>query len=378
MALSVDVRLSNGAFSLAVSHDFPLSGVTGLFGPSGSGKSTLLRVIAGLETRAAGRVAMDSEAWQEGARFLPPHRRGVGYVFQDTRLFPHLSVQGNLDYAFRRARGRGGPGMADVTEALDLGALLSRRPAQISGGEAQRVAIGRALLTAPKILLMDEPLAALDEVRKAEILPYLERLCDQSRVPIVYVSHSVAEVARLAQHMVVLRHGRVLRAGRATAVLSDPEAVPMVGSREAGALIEAWIVAQHADGLTELAVSAGTLYLPRIEAAIGDYLRLRIPAQDVILARERPEGLSALNILPVTVTEVKTGEGPGAVVQLKAGQDLLLARITQRSVAALGLAPGVAAHAVLKSVALAKSDIGAPHARASADPGDSVRGRAGT
>ncbi len=164
---------------------------------------------------------------------------------------------------------------------------------------------------------MDEPLAALDEARKDEILPYLERLCDQSRVPIIYVTHTVAEVARLAHDMVVLRDGRVLRAGAAVEVLSDPEAVPMVGSRDAGAVIEARIVAQHEDGLTELAVSAGRLWLPRIEAAIGDQLRLRIPAQDVILARARPEGLSALNILPVTVTEVKVGEGPGAVVQLR-------------------------------------------------------------
>ena len=181
-------------------------------------------------------------------------------------------------------------------------------------------------------------------------------------MPIIYVSHSVAEVARLARDMVVLRDGRVLRTGPAVEVLSDPEAVPIVGSREAGAVIEARIVAQHEDGLTELAVSAGRLWLPRIEAAIGDQLRLRIPAQDVILARERPEGLSALNILPVTVTEVKVGEGPGAVVQLRAGQDLLLARITRRSATALGLKPAVADHAVLKSVALAKSDIGAPHA----------------
>src|SRR5512134_3952387 len=311
MALTVDVRLRHRGFDLDVAQDFSLSGVTGLFGPSGSGKSTLLRIIAGLETRANGRVAMGTEVWQEGDRQLPPHRRGVGYVFQDARLFPHLTVRGNLDYAFRRAQGLDGPGMAEVTDALDLGPLLARRPAQISGGEQQRVAIGRALLTAPKILLMDEPLASLDESRKAEILPYLERLCDQSRVPIIYVSHSVAEVARLARDMVVLRDGRVLRAGSAIAVLSDPEAVPIVGSREAGAVIEARIVAQHEDGLTELAVSAGRLWLPRIEAAIGDQLRLRIPAQDVILARDRPEGLSALNILPVTVTEVKVGEGPG-------------------------------------------------------------------
>ncbi|MEZ5832333.1 MAG: molybdenum ABC transporter ATP-binding protein [Dongiaceae bacterium] len=362
MALTVDVRLNYGAFNLDVTQAFLLSGVTGLFGPSGSGKSTLLRVIAGLERGATGRVAMDGEVWQDGSRFVAPHRRGVGYVFQDTRLFSHLRVRGNLEYAGSRARGLGGPALDEVVAALDLGPLLARWPSEISGGEKQRVAIGRALLAAPRILLMDEPLAALDEARKAEILPYLERLCDRARVPIIYVTHSVAEIARLAQHLVVLRAGHVLRAGEAAEVLSDPETVPMMGPRDAGAVLEARIVAQHADGLTELAVSAGSLLLPRIEAAIGDQLRLRIPAQDVILARERPSGLSALNVLPVTVTEVKTGEGPGAVIQLKAGEDLLLARVTRRSVAALDLRPGVAAHAVLKSVALAKSDIGTPHA----------------
>jgi molybdate transport system ATP-binding protein len=361
MTLRVDIRVDHGDFTLEIAQEFALSGVTGLFGQSGSGKSTLLRVIAGLETRAVGRVMMGSEVWQDERNRLPPERRGVGYVFQDTRLFPHLTVQGNLDYALRRARGLGGPEMAEIVAALDLGGLLLRRPAALSGGEKQRVAVGRALLTAPKILLMDEPLAALDEARKAEILPYLERLRDQSRVPILYVSHSVGEVARLAQNMVVLRAGRVLRAGSAADVLSDPDAVPMVGQREAGAVVEARIIAHHEDGLTELAVSAGTLWLPHIDAAPGDVLRLRIPAQDVILAREHPEGLSALNILPVTISEVRVGEGPGAVVQLQAGTDRLLARLTRRSVTALDLRPGVPAFAVLKSVALAKSDIGTAH-----------------
>jgi molybdate transport system ATP-binding protein len=340
---------------------FASSGVTGLFGPSGSGKSTLLRVIAGLERRASGRVAMGSEIWQDERNLLPAERRGVGYVFQDARLFPHLTVRGNLDYALSRAKGLGGPQLAEVVSALDLGPLLLRRPASLSGGEKQRVAVGRALLAAPKLLLMDEPLAALDEARKAEIFPYFERMRDRSRVPILYVSHSVGEIARLAQNLVVLRRGRVLRAGPAADVLSDPDAVPFVGPREAGAVIEARVIAHHDDGLTELAVSAGTLFLPRIEAHPGDVLRLRIPAQEVILSRARPEGLSALNILPVTVTEVRQGEGPGAVVQLQAGSDRLLARLTRRSVAVLGLKPGVAAHAVLKSVALAKSDIGSAH-----------------
>ncbi len=213
MTLLVDIRLSYVDFTLEVAQEFALAGVTGLFGQSGSGKSTLLRVIAGLESRARGRVVMASEVWQDESRRLPTERRGVGYVFQDTRLFPHLSVEGNLLYAVRRARGLNGPGLDEIVAAFDLARLLPRRPSALSGGEKQRVAVARALLTAPKILLMDEPLAALDDARKAEILPYLERLRDQSRVPILYVSHSVGEIARLAQNMVVLRGGRV-SAGR--------------------------------------------------------------------------------------------------------------------------------------------------------------------
>ncbi|MDZ4136895.1 MAG: molybdenum ABC transporter ATP-binding protein [Paracoccaceae bacterium] len=356
--LHVDISRQFGDFTLALRQDFALAGVTAVFGRSGSGKSTLLRVIAGLDTQARGCVLLADEVWQDGARHLPPERRGVGYVFQDTRLFPHLSVRGNLDFALTRARGFGGPGLDEVAAALDLGPLLARRPAALSGGEKQRVAIGRALLTAPRILLMDEPLAALDAARKAEILPYLERLRDLDGVPILYVSHSLSEVARLARHIVVLDRGRVLRAGPAEQVLSDPDTAPLFGVRAAGALLPARVAAQEADGLTRLDTSAGALLLPRIDAAIGTALRLRIPAQDVILSRSRPEGLSALNILPATVTAVRLGDGPGAMVQLRAGDDLLLARITRRSAEALGLGPGTAVFAILKSVAIAQGDVG--------------------
>lgn len=356
--LSVDVRLRLPDFVLELTHDFAPSGVTAIFGRSGSGKSTLLRVIAGLEGRASGRVAMSGEVWQDALSQRPPERRGVGYVFQDTRLFPHLSVRGNLDFACKRARGLGGPGLDEVAEALNLGPLLGRRPAALSGGERQRVAIGRALLTAPKILLMDEPLASLDDSRKAEILPYLERLRDRGRVPILYVSHSLVEVARLAQHIVMLEDGRILRAGSAQDVLSDPEAVPGFGEREAGALIEARVAVHEADGLTRLDSSAGPLLLPAIDATPGTVLRLRIHAQDVILSRSRPEGLSALNILPAVVTILQVDEGPGAIVQFRAGKELLLARITRRSAEALALRPGTQVFAILKSVAVAQGDIG--------------------
>ncbi|EEW25284.1 molybdenum ABC transporter ATP-binding protein [Rhodobacter ferrooxidans] len=354
--LRVDVKLQLGAFALDVAQDFALSGVTALFGRSGSGKSTLLRVIAGLEGRAAGDVVMAGQVWQ-GAAWIPPERRGIGYVFQDARFFPHLSVRGNLEFAHARARGLGGPGLDEVATALDLGPLLDRRPAALSGGEKQRVAIGRALLTAPRILLLDEPLAALDEARKAEILPYIERLRDQAGVPILYVSHSVAEVARLAQQVVVLQDGRVLRAGGVQEVLADPQAVPFLGPREAGALLGAVVAAQDSDGLTRLETGAGPLWVARIGAAIGSRLQLRIHAQDVILSRSRPEGLSALNILPATVTAVQLEDDHGATVQLRAGDDLLLARLTRRSVAALELAPGVAVYAVVKSVAVAQGDV---------------------
>ncbi len=359
MALSIDIRLKLGEFSLELAQDFAPRGVTAIFGASASGKSTLLRVIAGLEPQARGRVAFGSEVWQDGARFTPPERRGVGYVFQDTRLFPHKTVQGNLDYALRRARGLGGPGFDDIVSAFDLAPLLARRPQVLSGGERQRVAIARALLSAPRILLMDEPLAALDDTRKAEILPYVERLRDRTDLPILYVSHSVAEVARLAQDIVVLSGGRVLRSGPAADVLSDPAAVPMVGRHEAGAVIGGRIAAHHADGLSEVAVSGGTLWLPRLSAAPGAAVRLRIPAQDVILARGRPEGLSALNILPATVTGLVPDDGAGMVVQLRCGSDLVLARVTRRSAAVLDLQPGADCHAILKTVAIASGNLGA-------------------
>jgi molybdate transport system ATP-binding protein len=358
VALAIDIRFAIGGFALEVAQAIPLAGVTALFGQSGSGKSTLLRVIAGLERGGRGRVAFGAETWQDARRFVPPERRGVAVVFQDTRLFPHLSVRGNLDFARRRARGLGGPALDEVVAAFDLGPLLDRRPAALSGGEASRVAIARALLSAPRLLLLDEPLAALDEAKKAEIMPYLERLRDARGVPIVYVSHALAEVARLADGMVVLRGGRVVRSGPAAEVLSDPEAVPSLGVREAGALVSGRVLRHHADGLSEIAVSAGSLLLPRLGAAPGAAVRVRIEAQDVMLAREEPRRISALNVLPGTVAALRRGEGPGVVVQLRCGADLVLARITRRSADALALAPGVPCWAVIKTMAVAQWDIG--------------------
>ncbi|MBV2360109.1 molybdenum ABC transporter ATP-binding protein [Thalassococcus sp. CAU 1522] len=358
MTLSVDIRMALGDFELAVAFDAP-PGVTALFGRSGAGKTSVLRAVAGLVTPQAGRIAVgDTPLFEAGRTNLPVHRRRLGYVFQESRLFPHLTVAENLAYAARVQR-RGLSDLDRVVDLLGIGALLQRRPASLSGGEAQRVAIGRALLADPRLLLMDEPLAALDAPRKAEILPYLERLHVETALPILYVSHTLSEVARLATQMVVLERGRVMRAGRTEDVLSDPDIVPLLGVREAGAVIPARITAQPGDGVTELAVSGGRLFLPEHGAPVGTALRVRILAQDVMLALDEPHGLSALNVLPSRIEALRRGGGGGVIVQLRAGEDLLLARITQRSADALALRPGLPVWAVLKTVAVAQGDVGA-------------------
>ncbi|MFT4149506.1 MAG: molybdenum ABC transporter ATP-binding protein [Paracoccaceae bacterium] len=339
-------------FALEVAFTAP-GGVTALFGRSGTGKSTVVNAVAGLLRPDRGRIAVDGRVLSDTATrtFVPPHRRRIGYVFQDARLFPHLTVRQNLTYG-RFFAPKGGPGLEEITDLLGIGALLARRPGALSGGERQRVAIGRALLSNPRLLLMDEPLAALDEARKAEILPFLERMRDATRVPILYVSHSVAEVARLATTVVLLDGGRVLCTGPVAQVLADPAATPALTPREAGALLVATVEEAEGDGLTRLSSPGGPLFLPGVEAPPGTRLRLRIPAQEVILSRERPQGLSALNILSGTVAEV-VEEGGNAMVRIAMADQSLLARVTRRSVAALNLAPGAAVHAIVKSVALA-------------------------
>ncbi len=357
MSLAVAITHQRAGFTLDVSFDAP-AGVTALFGRSGTGKTSVINAVAGLIRPDTGRITLhDRVLLDTAARIdLPPHQRRVGYVFQEARLFPHMTVRRNLTYGARNAGA--GPGLDEVCEMLGIADLLSRAPGGLSGGERQRVAIGRALLSRPRMLLLDEPLAALDAARKAEILPYLERLRDGTDLPILYVSHSVAEVARLATTVVVLEDGRVARAGPAERVLSDPDMVRQLGVREAGAVLPAVVAAHHDDGLTELSVSGGRLLLPRTDTTPGTRTRVRILAHDVILSRPRPEGLSALNILPVTVLALRAGSGPGVIVQLQSGEDRLLARITRRSAKAMALAPGDAVHAVIKSVSIARVDVG--------------------
>lgn len=360
MTLSVSLHHDLPGFSLEAEFEAP-PGVTVLFGRSGSGKTTIANAVAGLLRPNRGRIVAGEQVLMDSDRglWLPPHRRRIGYVFQEGRLFPHLNVQQNLAYgrwfAPKEARGED---MAHVVEMLGIGHLLDRRPGGLSGGEKQRVAIGRALLSAPQLIVADEPLAALDELRKAEILPYLERLRDEVEIPILYVSHSAAEVARLATTVIALENGRVIRQGAAAEVLSDPAFTPL-GARSAGALLTATVKAHHDDGLTELDAGGCALFLPRIGQQPGQTTRIRIAAHDVILSRERPEGLSALNILPATVREIRAGDGPGAILSLDTPAGTVLARVTRRSVLSLGLTAGLDCHAVIKTVAIAPEDIGA-------------------
>lgn len=364
MSLTVDIRHRLPGLALEIAFEAP-GGVTALFGRSGAGKTSVINAVAGLLRPDAGRVTLEETPLFDSAAGinLPAHRRELGYVFQDARLFPHLSVQRNLTYGRRFAGTRPGPDLPEVCALLGLEALLERRPDTLSGGERQRVAIGRALLTRPRMLLMDEPLAALDNARKGEILPYLERLRDETGLPILYVSHAVAEVARLATTIVVIDAGRVVRAGPAGAVLSDPGLARQFGVREAGAVLPARVAAHHDDGLTELSVSGGRLFLPRLARASGAPTRVRILAHDVILSDREPAGLSALNVLPVRVVALREGDGPGVICQLQCGEDLLLARVTRRSAAALALSDaqteGRVMWAVVKSVSVDPVDVSA-------------------
>lgn len=360
MSFSISIRHRMGGFSLDVAFDAP-KGVTALFGRSGTGKTTVVNAVAGLLKPDAGYARIDDVTLfdQAAGIWLPVHKRRLGYVFQDARLFPHMTVEENLAYGAKAQRRDMSKAQKDrVIDLLGIGDLLARRPARLSGGEKQRVAIGRALLADPKLLLLDEPLAALDDARKAEILPFLERLRDDAQIPILYVSHSIAEVARLATTVVVLEGGHVARAGAMADVLSDPDAVSALGVRDAGAVLAAKLVAHHADGLSELTTCGGALLLPGVQAEIGTHMRVRIRAQDVILSRSAPQGLSALNVLKGKIVSMRQGAGPGVMVRIACADEHILARITRRSAVAMGLQNGDEIFAIIKSVSVAQGDVG--------------------
>ena len=347
MSLEVRIAARLGAFALDV--DFAAdAGITALFGPSGSGKTSVLNAIAGLLRPASGRIALDGRVFFDERSWLPPDERRIGYVFQEGRLLPHLNVRQNLLYGrfFCPATERSAQ-FDRVVGLLDLARLLARRPENLSGGEKQRAAIGRTLLASPRLVLMDEPLASLDAARKAEILYYIERLRDELRLPIVFVSHSVEEVVRLADAVVVLADGSVVERGS------------VLGPLEGGSVIESTVAEQDLRwGLARLQFAGGSLYAADVSALIGERVRVRVRAQDVALATERPAALSMLNVLPATIAAIDEGGGSSVDVRLDVGGAQLIARVTRKSVADLGLAPGRPVFALIKSVAIDRVSVG--------------------
>jgi molybdate transport system ATP-binding protein len=361
MRVEIDVEKALGAFRLqgAFASD---AAITALFGRSGCGKSTLLNLVAGLLRPERGRIAVGDRVLFDSAAGIdvPAEKRRVGYVFQDGLLLPHLSVRQNLLYGrlFTPPAERWAE-LDRIVALLDLAPLLERRPQRLSGGEKQRVAIGRALLASPRLLLLDEPLASLDAARRGEILYYIERLRDEVSVPIVYVSHEIEEVVRLAGHMVLLSEGEVAASGRVHDLMSRMELRGLIGRYEGGAVIEARVVAQDLQtGLARLAFAGGELLVPDVNALVGEPLRVRIRARDVSIAIEQPRGVSLLNCLPGRVVQIGAEPGASVDVRLDVSGTPLLARITRHSAERLGLAPGKDVWAMVKAVSLDRPSVG--------------------
>ena len=355
--IEATLRLPRAGFALDIALSLPARGVSALFGPSGCGKTTVLRAFAGLE-RAAGRIALDGELWQDDAAgvFVPTHRRALGYVIQESALFPHLDVRRNLDYGLKRIApaDRRIP-LDQVIALLGIGALMDRRPDTLSGGERQRVAIARALATSPRLLLLDEPLAALDAARKAEVLPYLDRLHEELAIPVVYVSHAIEEVVRLAHHLVLMDAGRVVAAGAVADVMARLD-LPTARGEGAGVVLDA-VVAEHDQPwqLARLTVGGGdfSVWARDHGLPIGRAVRVRLLARDVSITRAPQTGTSIGNQLRGTVEAIADDEHPSlALVRVRVGASPVVARLTRRSAHALELTPGMAVWAQVKTVAL--------------------------
>lgn len=335
--IQLNYKLQRESFVLDVDIEVPMQGITAIFGPSGAGKTTLLRCIAGLEKSA-------------GDTSLSVQERNIGYVFQEPRLFDHLSVRANIEYGQKRRSHNGGPDFDHVIELLGLQELLSRSPSELSGGEAQRVAIARALMCSPRFVLMDEPLASLDQARRDEILPFLDRLHVDSQVPIIYVSHNIDEVCRLCDHLVVIDAGRVVAAGELQDVLVSTTVVGL-GDDLAGSVIQGRADSyDEKDDLTCLTFSGGSFWVPGKAGDSGAALRIRIRANDVSLCRVEPEQSTILNIVPAVIDEMQFADSASVLVRLLLGSERIVARVTQRSVRELDLKPGDEVFAQIKSV----------------------------
>lgn len=350
--------LKRGGFALDVVAEVPLQGVTGIYGSSGAGKTTLLRCIAGLEKPHVGRLSVAGKTWQVGNTSIPVHEREIGYVFQEPRLFAHMRVKENIEYGMRRRNSDQGPGLDVVVNLLGLGQLLQRWPNELSGGEAQRVAIARALLRAPKFVLMDEPLASLDAARKNEILPFLDRLHTESLTPIIYVSHSIEEICRLCDHLIILDAGQVVASGELQSVLVRLD-VPALAGEEAGSVIAGEISEYDTKyDLSLVSFAGGQLYLPGKLGTIAEKLRLRIRANDISLSRDRPTRSSILNLLEVVIQDIQDTAAPTQLIQIAVGGERLLARITRRSREELNLQRGDTVIAQVKAAAVRGSNSG--------------------
>lgn len=359
--IDVEIEQRLGAFELKVAFRAEAP-IVGLFGRSGSGKTSVVNALAGTSRPHRGHVVINGVTLFDSARGidLPPDKRRLGYVFQDGLLFPHLDVEANLMYGLHRAPAAARViDPAHVVQLLGLKSLLHRLPDKLSGGEKQRVAIGRALLAQPRLLLMDEPLASLDVPRQSEVLRYIEQLRDDLHIPIVYVSHAVAEITRLADTVVLLADGKALASGPVDEVMGRIDLRPHTGRYESGSVLET-VVAAHdlTYGLTTLHFEGGELVVPNVEALVGERVRVRIRARDVSLALARPPGLSVLNVLPATVRAIAAEEGPIVDVQLRIGELPLLARITRRSVHELALREGRQVYALIKAVSLDRRSVG--------------------
>ena len=353
--MNIEARffLMHDEFTLDVEMRVPAQGITAISGPSGSGKTTLLRAFAGLEYCRDGYLALGDVIWQDTKRFVPTHQRPLGYVFQEANLFPHLSVQRNLEYGYKRlAENERQLALDQVVDLLGISTLLSRQPDSLSGGERQRVAIARALLTSPRLLLMDEPLAALDIKSKSEIYPFLDRLNRELAIPILYVSHSPDEVARLADQLVLMDKGKVLASGAIATMLTRLD-LPLAHSTDAESIIEAKVISfDEAFHLTYLQFAGGQFTISGNDLEIGQSVRLRILARDVSLTLERQTDTSILNIFPVTVEELMEENPAQLTVRLNAQGATILSRITRKSATALDLEVGKEVYAQVKSVAL--------------------------
>ncbi|WP_296900771.1 molybdenum ABC transporter ATP-binding protein [Thiohalocapsa sp.] len=353
----VGLRIEWPGFSLDVDEQLPARGVTALFGHSGSGKTTLLRCIAGLEQAATGRLSFNGDVWQDRDVWVPTHRRPIGYVFQEPSLFPHLTVLGNLHYGQKRSRQEDRQAakfnLEHAIDLLGIGHLLKRKPAALSGGERQRVGMARALAVSPKLLLMDEPLAALDLARKQEILPYLERLHDDLEIPVLYVSHAPDEVARLADHLVVMEGGRVLASGPLNDTLARLD-LPIRLGEDAGVVLDGHVAERDERWhLLRVACCNTSLWVRDTGADLGDHARVRILARDVSIAHEPKEGTSILNTLPARVVSLGDDAHPAlSLVKLAVDGKPVLSRVTRRSAEQLGLAPGQQVWIQIKAVAL--------------------------